>query len=449
MLKDTDVPIAPSTHYASKTRPPSRRSVTDAETTCAIERVHRENYGVYGIRKVWAQLGREGGADGLPVARRAAARLMKAAGLRGVSRVKTPRTTVRGAGPDLRPDLVERAFTAPAPNRLWVADITYIKTCSGRVYASFVLDMGIWTRRHAGDDLTQLIHHSDRGVQYVTTRYTERLSEVDPVASVGSVADSYDNAMAEASNSPFKAEPVRNRGPWNGINDLELAVAEYIDWHDHHRRLHSELELVPPVEHEALHAAQNVPRQHVEAGEPGLHQTRHLTDVKGGRPTLRHELAGMPSRQVGVGHRGAERGHGRREIRTLKVVTIAAGSVFPHAAQAIRLVRRRRPPTSGKWHTETVYAITDLRRHQARPEQLAGWIRGHRQIENGLRWVRDVTYAEDASQVRTGHAPQVMASLRNFATSAHRLAGAHDIAAALRHCSRNSTRVLAILKIAR
>ena len=186
------MPIAPSTYYASKTRPPSQRSVTDARTTEEIERVHRENYGVYGIRKVWAQLGREGGVDGRPIARCTVARLMKDAGLRGVSRVKTPRTTVRATGEDRRPDLVERAFTAAAPNRLWVADITYIKTHSGWVYASFVLDvfarrivgwqlsanlytdlaldalnMAIWTRRHAGDDLSQLIHHSDRGVQYV------------------------------------------------------------------------------------------------------------------------------------------------------------------------------------------------------------------------------------------------------------------------------------------
>jgi putative transposase len=120
--------------------------------------------------------------------------------------------------------------------------------------------MGIWTRRHAGDDLAQLIHHSDRGVQYVAVRYTERLSEVDAVASVGSVGDSYDNAMAEAYNSLFKAELVRNRGPWNGINDLELAVAEYIDWYNH-RRLHGELGLIPPVEYEALRAAQNLARQ--------------------------------------------------------------------------------------------------------------------------------------------------------------------------------------------
>jgi predicted transposase YbfD/YdcC len=174
-----------------------------------------------------------------------------------------------------------------------------------------------------------------------------------------------------------------------------------------------------------------------------------ILTVKGNQPTLRRQLASMPWRAVQVGHRSVERGHGRREIRTLKVITIAAGIMFPHAAQAIQLVRRRRPLTSGKWHTETVYAITDLRPHQAQPEQLAGWIRGHWQIENSLHWVRDVIYAEDLSQVRTGHAPQVMASLRNFAISAHRLAGASNIAAALRHCSRNSYRVLAILKIAR
>jgi putative transposase len=277
VLKDADVPIAPSTYYASKTRPPSRRSITDAETTTEIERVHRDNYGVYGIRKVWAQLDREGGVGGRPIARCTVARLMKAAGLRGVSRVKVPRTTTRAAGPDQRPDLVDRAFTAQAANRLWVADITYVKTHSGWVYASFVLDvfsrrivgwqlstnlytdlaldalnMGIWTRQRAGADLSQLIHHSDRGVQYVAIRYTERLAEVDVVASVGSVGDSYDNAMAEAFNSLFKAELVRNKGPWRGIDDLELAVAEYIDWYNH-RRLHGELGLIPPVEYEVNH----------------------------------------------------------------------------------------------------------------------------------------------------------------------------------------------------
>ena len=285
MLRDAAVSIARATYYESKTRPPSARSVRDTEVTAEIRRVHEENYGVYGIKKVWAQLGREGGVAGTSVARCTVARLMKAAGLRGVSRVKVPRTTVRSTTPDSRPDLVEREFTAAAPNRLWVADITYVKTHSGWVYAAFVLDvfsrrivgwqlsrnlytelaldalnMGIWTRRHAGQDLSELIHHSDRGVQYVAIRYTERLAEVEVVASVGSVGDSYDNAMAEAFNSLFKAELVRNRGPWEGINDLEIAVAEYIDWYNH-RRLHGELGLIPPVEYEDHHTTTRPVRQ--------------------------------------------------------------------------------------------------------------------------------------------------------------------------------------------
>jgi putative transposase len=165
------------------------------------------------------------------------------------------------------------------PNQLWVADITYIKTHSGWVYAAFVIDvfsrmvvgwqvatslytelaldaleMGIWRRRHAGADLAGLVHHSDRGVQYRAVRYTERLDEAAAVASVGSKGDSYDNALAEAFNSLFKAELIRNKGPWTSINDVEIAVAEYIDWFNQ-RRLHGELGHVPPAEYEALHAS--------------------------------------------------------------------------------------------------------------------------------------------------------------------------------------------------
>jgi putative transposase len=148
VLRDTNIPIAPSTYHASKTRPPSARSVSDATITKEIERVHAENYGVYGIRKVWGQLGREGGVGGRHVARCTVARLMKGAGLRGVSRLRAPRTTTRGPGPDLRPDMVERDFTAAAPNRLWVADITYVRTYSGWVYAAFVMD--VFSRRIVG-----------------------------------------------------------------------------------------------------------------------------------------------------------------------------------------------------------------------------------------------------------------------------------------------------------
>jgi len=277
--------IAPSTYYAAKSRPPSRRSLTDAAMTVEIGRVHRENYSVYGIRKVYAQLRREG----YPVARCTVARLMKAAGLRGVRRSVSVRTTQPSTGPDERGDLVERSFTAQAPNRLWVADITYVRTFSGWVYAAFVLDvfsrrivgwqiadnlrtelaldalnMGIWIRQRAGQDISGLIHHSDRGVQYVAVRYTERLAEAGAVASVGSRGDSYDNAMAEAFNSLFKAELIRNRGPWKGLDDVEFAVAEYIDWYNH-RRLHGELGLVPPAEYEALHQSTSHARQPADA----------------------------------------------------------------------------------------------------------------------------------------------------------------------------------------
>ncbi len=171
---------------------------------------------------------------------------------------------------------IDRHFSAPAPNCLWVADITYIRTFSGWVYAAFVLDvfsrrvvgwqlsttmhtalaldaleMGLWTRGRDGRDVSQLIHHSDRGVQYRAIRYTERLAESEAVASMGAKGDSYDNAMAEALNSLFKAELIRNKGPWTGINDLEIAVAEYIDWYNH-RRLHGEIGYIPPVEAETI-----------------------------------------------------------------------------------------------------------------------------------------------------------------------------------------------------
>ena len=259
--------VAPSTYYAARSRPPSARSLSDAATAVLIAAVHAENYGVYGARKVHAQLVR----DGHLVARCTVERLMRGAGLRGVSRAKGPRTTIGRPGPDHRPDLVARSFRASAPDRLWVADITYCRTFAGCVYAAFVLDvfsrrvvgwqlspslrtdlaldaleMGIWTRQHAGTNLDRLVHHSDRGVQYLAIRYSQRLADVGVVASVGSRGDSYENAMAEAFNSLFKAELLRNKGPWKNIDDLEIAVAEYIDWFNH-RRLHGEIGLIPPA----------------------------------------------------------------------------------------------------------------------------------------------------------------------------------------------------------
>jgi putative transposase len=278
-LQGTDAEIAPSTYYAAATRPEAARTTRDRELTEQIRQIHADNYGVYGARKIHAALRRKG----VKVARCTVERLMRAAGLRGVIRAKSPRTT-RPAPETGRPaDLVNRQFKASAPNQLWVADITYIRTFSGWVYAAFVIDvfsrmvvgwqvatslytdlaldaleMGIWRRRHTGDDLAGLTHHSDRGVQYRALRYTERLEQEAAVASVGSRGDSYDNALAEAFNSLFKAELIRNKGPWTGINDVEIAVAEYIDWFNQ-RRLHGELGHVPPAEYEALHAAEPDP----------------------------------------------------------------------------------------------------------------------------------------------------------------------------------------------
>ena len=275
-----ELPIAPQTYYAARDREPSARAVSDERTLVEIRRVHKVNYGVYGARKVHAELHREGH----PVARCTVERLMRKDGLRGVLRDKSPRTTRPGPETDRPGDLVEREFTAAAPDRLWVADITYIRTFAGWVYAAFVLDvfsrrivgwqlstslhtdlaldaleMGLWARAREGRDLSELIHHSDRGVQYRAIRYTQRLAEAGAVASVGSRGDSYDNAMAEAFNSLFKAELIRNHGPWTGIDELEFAVAEYIDWYNQ-RRLHGQIGYVPPVEAEnAYHATHPKP----------------------------------------------------------------------------------------------------------------------------------------------------------------------------------------------
>lgn len=271
MLSTAGTQIAPSTYYAARTRPLSKRALRDQELLVEIRRVHAENFGVYGAKKLHAQLRREG----IEVARCTVERLMRAAGLRGISRAKGPRTTIPGSAPDSRPDLVERDFTARAPNQLWVADITYCRTFAGWVSAAFVtdvfsrrvvgwqlskslrtdlaldaLEMGIWTREHAGQEVTGLRHHSDKGVQYLAVRYTQRLAEAGAVASVGSTGDSYDNALAEAFNSLFKAELVRNRGPWTGIDEFE--IAEYIDWFNH-RRLHGEIGMIPPVELEDIY----------------------------------------------------------------------------------------------------------------------------------------------------------------------------------------------------
>jgi putative transposase len=270
--------VAPSSFYAARSRPLAARRCRDQVLQRAIRRVWEEHRQVYGADKVWAQLKREGTS----VARCTVERLMRQLGLRGVVRGKTHvRTTVADEASTRPLDLVARQFRAPAPNRLWVADLTYVKTHSGWVYVAFIVDvcsrfvvgwqasrslrtdlaldaleMALWRRREA--PVKGLIHHSDRGVQYLAIRYTERLAEAGAVASVGSKGDSYDNALAESFNGLYKTELIRHRGSWRGLEDVEHATLEYVDWFNH-RRLHGELGMVPPAEFEAAFDRQDAP----------------------------------------------------------------------------------------------------------------------------------------------------------------------------------------------
>lgn len=263
------LPIAPSTFYDIKRRPPSVRAQRDEELKVEIGRIHTDNFSVYGARKVWRQLNREG----LPVARCTVERLMRKMGLEGARRGKKRRTTVTDEIFPRPADLVERNFDARRPNDLWVADLTYVATWSGFVYVAFIIDafsrfivgwrassslrsdlaldaleMAIWARMDL--DLGGLVHHSDRGSQYLSIRYTERLEEAGAVCSVGSRGDSYDNALAETIIGLYKTELVRNRGPWKNLDDVEYATLEWIDWFNH-RRLLEPIGNIPPAELEA------------------------------------------------------------------------------------------------------------------------------------------------------------------------------------------------------
>jgi putative transposase len=283
VLSEHDCKIAPNTYWVAKKRSPSARAVRDVLLKVEVGRVHLEALdGVYGADKVWAQLNREG----TKVARCTVERLMREMGLSGARRGRAYKVTTRSDERQHRPaDLVERRFEAPAPNRLWVADLTYVKTHAGWVYAAFIIDvysrmvvgwqtsvslrsdlaidaleMAVWNRTRAGNDLDGLVHHSDRGVQYLSVRYSERLADNDIVASVGSRGDSYDNALAEAFNSLYKWELIYRQGPWKGLDDVEYATMGYIDWFNH-RRLHGEVtddnSYTTPAEFEALYYRQN------------------------------------------------------------------------------------------------------------------------------------------------------------------------------------------------
>ena len=272
------LPIAPSTYYdtVAKRTDVDRLSVRarrDVSLKIEIRRVFDANYRVYGVRKVWRQLQREG----FEVARCTVARLMKTMGLQGVIRGKPVRTTVSDKAVPCPLDQVNRQFHAPAPNRLWVSDFTYVSTWTGMVYVAFVIDVyarfivgwRVSRTAHAGfvlDALEQalhdrkpvgkdgLVHHSDRGSQYLSIKYTERLAETGIKPSVGSVGDSYDNALAETINGLYKAEVIHRRGPWRSFEAVEFATLEWVDWFNH-RRLLEPIGNIPPAEAEANYYA--------------------------------------------------------------------------------------------------------------------------------------------------------------------------------------------------
>ena len=270
------LPIAPSTYYEAKAQQadPSRRSARaqrDEALRPEIERVWEDNHRVYGARKVWKQLGREDHV----VARCTVERLMRSLGLAGVVRGQRSRTTVPDLTTERPPDLVERRFAATRPNELWVADFTYVATWQGMVYVAFVID--VFSRRIVGwrasaamrtdlalDALEQalyarqpnerLVHHSDRGAQYLAIRYTERLAYAGIEASVGSRGDSYDNALAESVIGLFKTEVIRQQGPWRNLDQVEYATLDWVAWFNTQRLL-APLGYLPPAEFEAQHYA--------------------------------------------------------------------------------------------------------------------------------------------------------------------------------------------------
>jgi transposase InsO family protein len=273
----SQLPIAPATYDEQKAReaqperePPRLRR--DAEISSEIRRVYDDNFQVYGARKVWRQLGR----DGIAVARCTVERLMRSLGLRGAVRGAKRRTTISRDQTEYPADLVKRQFVAMRPNQLWVADFTYVATWAGFVYVAFVID--VFSRRIIGwrlarsmhtdlvlDALDQalwarsgargVIHHSDRGCQYLSIRYTERLKEAGVEPSVGSVGDSYDNALAESVIGLYKTEVIDRRGPWRKLDDVEYATLEWVDWFNN-RRLLEPIGNIPPAEFELMYCRQ-------------------------------------------------------------------------------------------------------------------------------------------------------------------------------------------------
>ncbi|MCF6786094.1 MULTISPECIES: IS3 family transposase, partial [Corynebacterium] len=264
----------------SKARGVSARRLRDAVLVERISAIHRDNYGIYGVRKMWHALHR----DGIDIGREQTARLMRLAGVSGKGKGRSPMTTRTPQRPDLRPDLVEREFKAEGPNKLWVADITYVRTKKGFVYAAFVTD--VYSRRIVGwalsdsmrtealplqalnqaiasaEETTGLIHHSDHGSQYVSVVYNERLAQHGIAASTGTVGDSYDNALAENVNGSYKNELIHTRR-WDEVVEVEIATFEWVSWWNE-TRLHQSLGYRTPVEVETEFWDQHPPQAIIE-----------------------------------------------------------------------------------------------------------------------------------------------------------------------------------------
>jgi putative transposase len=262
--------VAPSSYYAAKRRPPSARAVRDTELVPRVLQVFDDNYQVYGVRKLWRQLQRQGERVG----RDQVGRLMRTLGIAGVVRGKPRRTTIPDPAAVRAPDLVQRQFTASRPNQLWVGDFTYVAAWSGTVYVALVIDvysrlivgwraatsmrtelvldaleMAVWRRAEVLDGL---ICHSDAGSQYTSIRYTDRLAEIGAAPSIGTVGDSYDNSLAESVIGLFKTELIRRHRPWRTVDEVELATLGWVDWYNT-RRLHGELGHIPPAEYETAY----------------------------------------------------------------------------------------------------------------------------------------------------------------------------------------------------
>ncbi|WP_448390209.1 IS3 family transposase [Microbacterium aurum] len=294
VLTEHGVKIAPSGYYAFKKRPASARAVSDAELVVQIERVFWDRSlgrGISGARKIWRLLKREG----IVVARCTVERLMRQQGLRGIRRGKQFITTRPDTSAPRAEDHVQREFRADRPNELWVVDFTYVPTWSGMAFTAFVtdvfsrrivgwrtmskmptdlpldaLEMALWIRDRAGEDVTGVIQHSDAGSQYTALRYTERLAQVGAIASIGTVGDSYDNALAESVVGLYKTECVKIDGPFRSADDLELATLSWVHWFNENR-LHSSIGYLTPIEKENEYYREMNTQRQPALGEPALH----------------------------------------------------------------------------------------------------------------------------------------------------------------------------------